>query len=253
MDIFRYDFGYAWPWTYGHLIASVVFCLLAWLAQGRKWPRSVISILILSACWGVVGFGVVQFALHANLPLHLPTERFFTQGRGRILDAGAGSGRSTLMVLLARPESSVVALDLYNGCCGIPDNTPARLTANAQLAGVGGRLEVKVGDMRLMPFVSGSMDAAVSAFAIDHLDRKGIEMSLFEVARVLRPGGEFLLMVINNDAWIRTAYPFLIHHGYFGPKTNPERWENLLRNAGFEITESGTRPATLYLLASKRR
>ena len=25
MDFFRYDFDYSWPWTYGHLIAAIVF------------------------------------------------------------------------------------------------------------------------------------------------------------------------------------------------------------------------------------
>ena len=29
MDFFRYDFDYSWPWTYGHLIASVLFAGLA--------------------------------------------------------------------------------------------------------------------------------------------------------------------------------------------------------------------------------
>ena len=29
LDFFRYDFDYAWPWTYGHLIAAVAFAMLA--------------------------------------------------------------------------------------------------------------------------------------------------------------------------------------------------------------------------------
>ena len=33
MDFFRYDFDYAWPWTYGHLIAAALFFLLAWLTR----------------------------------------------------------------------------------------------------------------------------------------------------------------------------------------------------------------------------
>ena len=71
-----------------------------------------------------------------NLPLELPTERFPRgTGRGTVLDAGAGSGRSSLMVLLERPESRVLALDLYEGYFGIDDNNPDRLLANAAKAG----------------------------------------------------------------------------------------------------------------------
>lgn len=25
MDVFRYDFDYTWPWTYGHVLAAAVF------------------------------------------------------------------------------------------------------------------------------------------------------------------------------------------------------------------------------------
>ena len=28
LDAFIYDFGYAWPWRYGHFIAAIAFVLL---------------------------------------------------------------------------------------------------------------------------------------------------------------------------------------------------------------------------------
>jgi len=42
----------------------------------------------------------------------------------------------------------------------------------------------------------------VSAAAIDHLNREGVERTLAEVSRVLRPDGQFLLMVVNPDVWV---------------------------------------------------
>lgn len=129
MDVFRYDFGYAWPWNYGHLVAVVAFGVLAMFAWRRGLPRWIGVLSLGVAVWGVVGLLIVQLVVRMNLPLELPTERFLTEASGHVLDAGAGSGRATLMVLLSRPNSRVLALDLYEGGFGIPDNSPERLFA----------------------------------------------------------------------------------------------------------------------------
>ncbi len=251
MNPFAYDFGYGWAWNYGHVIPVLVFGGLAALAWKRGWPRWTAFLSAGIAAWGMVGLLIVQMVMRLNLPLQLPTDQFLADGAGLVLDAGAGSGRSSLMVLLERPDSRVIALDLYEGYFGIPDNTPKRLLANAARAGVGDRVQAQVGDMRAMPLGDASVDAAVSAYAIDHLNREGVERSLAEIERVLRPGGQFLLMVINPDVWVRVAYPFFVHHGYFGGKTDHERWRSRLTEAGFEILEQGTSPGTLHFLVRK--
>ena len=251
MNIFKYDFGYAWIWNYGHLIPIIIFTVIGLLAWKFKWSRWIKGVSIFIVLWAAVALVIVQYILCFNLPPKLPTNKFLTGGSGNVLDAGAGSGRSALMVLLGRPESHVVAMDFYKGYYGIPDNTPERLLANARLAGVQDRVEVKVGDIREIPLANNSLDAAVSVAVIDHMGPEGIKKSLAEIRRVLRPRGEFLLMVINNDVWIRFTYPFLVHHGYFGPKTSAAIWTGYLTGAGFNIVEQGTKPVTLYFLVSK--
>ncbi len=251
MNLFQYDFGYGFLWNYGHLLAIVPFGVLAGLAWKLRWPRWIGVVSLVLAAWGVAGLLIVQFAMRLNLPLALPTQQFLAQGTGRVLDGGAGSGRASLMVLLERPRAEVLAVDLYEGYFGIGDNTPQRLLRNAARAGVEDRVNAQVGDLTDLPFEDGSFDAVVSAFVIDHLDRDGVERSLAEIARVLRPEGGFLLMVINPDLWIRVAYPFFVHHGYFGGRTNHERWRSRLENAGLRVVEMDTTPGTLYLLARK--
>jgi SAM-dependent methyltransferase len=252
MDVFRYDFDYTWPWTFGHLIVTAVFALLTVLVWRAGWPRWAAAATSALAVWALTGAFVVHGPMRFNRPMDLPTERFLASGSGRVLDAGAGSGRSALMVLLERPEATVVALDLFLEGYGIGENTPDRLRANARVAGVESRLEIQTGDLREMPLASGSVDAAVSAYAIDHLDGEGIRRSLAEVSRVLRPGGEFLLMVIHPDGWTRLAFPLFGAHGYFGGRGAAERWRAALVEAGFEVLEEGTAPATLYLLVRSR-
>jgi SAM-dependent methyltransferase len=250
MDFFRYDFDYAWPWTYGHLIAAAAFAGMAWIGHFLRW-RWVTFVAGALAVWGVCGAAIIHGPLRFSRPVALPTERFLPSGSGRVLDAGAGSGRSSLMVLLARPRASVVALDRFSGYYGIVDNTPDRLRANAHAAGADARLEVEVGDMRDMPFEDAAFDGVVSVAAIDHLNKDGVERTLAEVTRVLRPDGQFLLMVVNPDLWTKVALPFLHGHGYFGARAFPDRWRSQLTAAGLRVIEEGTQPATLYFLSDK--
>ncbi len=251
MNVFQYEFGYGWLWNYGHLLAVLPFGALGVLAWRLGWPRWVGVVSATVGAWGIAGLLIVQFAMRMNLPLELPTQQFLAKGSGRVLsvlDGGAGSGRSSIGLLLARPQTRAVAADLYDGYFGIAENTPNRLLANAAKAGVEDRIEARVADLRELPFEDGSFDAAISAYVIDHLDKEGVERSLAELARVLRPQGELLVMVVNPDLWIRVAYPFFVHHGYFGGRTNHERWRSRLENAGLEVIEMGTVPGTLYLL-----
>jgi len=246
-----YDFGYSWPWTHGHLVPAALFGLLALLAWRLKWRPWIAILAGVLALWALAAFLIVQFAFRINLPLELPAQSFLASGSGTVLDAGAGSGRSALMVLQARPQARVVALDIFSASY-IDGNSPEKLHRNTRAAGVDDRVETHTGDMRSMPFHSSSFDAAVSAYAIDHLRKDGIVKSLAEVERVIRPGGEFLLMVMNSDAWVRFAYPLMHAHIYIGHSPAADRWRSFLTEARFEIVEEGTKPATLYFLCRKR-
>jgi SAM-dependent methyltransferase len=144
-----------------------------------------------------------------------------------------------------------MAVDIYSGFYGIVENTPARLLTNARIGGVADRIDVQTADMRKLPFPDSSYDAAVSTYAIDHLRRDDIPVALNEVARVLKPGGEFLLGIVNQDFWVRFSMP-IPHFGLAAHRPpDRDRWRGLLVGSGFEVLEEGTSPATLYWVARK--
>jgi ubiquinone/menaquinone biosynthesis C-methylase UbiE len=250
MDMFTsYDFGYSWPITYGHLVPLTAAVAVAALAAWCRWPRLVTVLAGLVGLWSLAGFLVVQLLFGLTSPMAMPTDRFLASGAGRVLDAGAGSGRAGVGVLIARPKATVTALDIYSGYWGIDDNTPERFMANAHAAGAGDRAAARTGDVREMPFGDAEFDAVISSYAIDHLSRQGTVKAMAEVHRVLRPGGEFLLMIVNSADWLlRLMAPPLAHH----PRQNPSRWRQLIEDAGLTLEEDGTTTGTFYFYAVKK-
>jgi len=250
---FRYDFGYSWPLTLGHLLVFAAALALAAIAAWRGWRPWLVGVFAVVAGWGLAGTVAMHHAIQINAPVRMPTPAFLTSGSGRVLDLGAGSGRATVGLLLARPNVRVTAVDLYQGYYGIDDNTAERLRRNAATAGVGDRVEVRTADMRQLPFDDGEFDAAMSVAAIDHLRWPDVEQAMREAARVLRPGGEFLVVSLNVDLWVRTAVPLPMHgHGYWGRSPDRERWRQAFARSGFDVKEVGTGPATLYWLVTRR-
>jgi SAM-dependent methyltransferase len=246
------DFGYPWWLSYGHLVLAAIVLSFWLLGRARRWPRLLLFCLAGLTLWSTAAFAVARFGLDVNGRLPLPTEAFLRARSGKVLDLGAGTGRSTIMVLEARPQTSVVALDLfaesYVRHFGPGLSGQERLRANLRAAGVENRATIVAADMRRLPFEPASFDAIVSSYAIDHLNRQGIDESLREASRVLKPGGEFLLMVIGKDPWLKFAFgPLLLHSGTRGG----DWWAEHLSNTGFQVVEQGTRPGTLYVLARK--
>jgi SAM-dependent methyltransferase len=246
---FTYEFGYSWPITWGLLVPLALCGGLAALGIWLKWRRWLVIGSSLLAIWAVAGLVITHFLFRLSFPLELPTQQFLSSGTGRVVDIGAGSGRAAIGLLLAKPRVTVTAIDIYRGYYGIDDNTPERFMRNARIAGVADRADAKVGDARELPLETGAYDGAISLAAIDHIRRADIPKALVEAARVLKPRGEFLLMVVNVDHWAMFASPYALGHH---PRADANRWRAMLEAAGFDIVEQGTQPAVLYFLTRKR-
>lgn len=244
---FTYEFGYSWPVTWLPAVPLAVFGILTAVSYWLGWRAWITIASGLLAAWAIAALIVLHGFIRINMPMELPTGSFMASGGGEVLDVGAGSGRFTVGALLARPDIRVTAVDLYDGYWGIDDNTPDRLMRNARIAGVDDRASARVGDARALPAPDEAYDGVISSYAIDHLRRDEIPTALAEAKRVLKPGGEFLLAVVNVDWWVLLTSPPIAHH----PPADPARWQRLLEEAGFTIEEQGTRPGTLYFLVRK--
>jgi SAM-dependent methyltransferase len=246
------DFGYPWWLNYGHLALFGVLLATAIAARAAGASRWVMMLLGALCLWaGSVALLVQLFGINHVPPL--PTQAFLSSGTGRVLDLGAGTGRSSIMVLRERPRATLVASDLFGtsftqhfGRGGRPQD---RLLANLKAAGVDGRATIETADMLKLPFPDRAFDAIVSAYAMDHLGRNGARTALAEAHRVLKPGGDFLLILVANDKWAKLAFgPLLSHGGTYGP----DWWRDAVVKAGFDVREEGARPVTTYFLLTGR-
>ena len=246
------DFGYPWWLSYGHLPVLAGAASMLLLGYARKWSRWPMLFLGAIVLWSGAAFLVERFLIDVNGRAALPTQSFLRSGAGRVLDIGAGTGRSSIMVLQSRPQATLVALDLFGESFeqhfGRSESPQQRLLANLKAAGVEERATIASADMRKLPFEPAAFDAIVSAYAMDHLNHQGSDQSLAEAARVIKPGGDFLLMLIANEPWAKFTFgPLMAHGGTRGP----DWWTAHVQGAGFQIVEEGTRPLTLYLLARR--
>ncbi|MBM3785524.1 MAG: class I SAM-dependent methyltransferase [Acidobacteria bacterium] len=244
------DFGYPWWLHYGHLTIASLAGLFLYKGPKARWAR---CLLFGIAAWALLCFMLIQFGARIDSVAELPTGNFLASNQGKVLDLGAGTGRSAIMVLRARPGVTVVALDLFGESFdmhfGRGPDPQQLLRANLKAAGVEERTSIVAADMRKLPFENASFEGIVSAFAVDHLNREGVGQTLAESARVLKPNGEFLLIVTNGrDPWARFAFGPLLAHGGFRAS---EWWEARLRESGLQVAEKGTSPPAFYFVAKR--
>ncbi len=107
----------------------------------------------------------------------------------RILELGTGTGETASRLLAHHPRASLIGIDGSEAMLA-----SARSTLPAE------RVELRLGRLQ-DPLPSGPFDLVASALAIHHLDERE-KQELFErIARVLAPGGSFVLadVVVPED------------------------------------------------------
>ena len=102
-------------------------------------------------------------------------------------------------------------------------------------------------DVRCLPFSQGSFDGIISNSTLDHFkSHDEILISLRELYRVLRPGGQLILtldnlanpiVLLRNGLPFRLLYRLKIIPYYVGVTLGPYRLQHLLKEAGFKVLE----------------
>jgi ubiquinone/menaquinone biosynthesis C-methylase UbiE len=148
-------------------------------------------------------------ALHTRLHDSLATTR------GRVLDAGCGTGGFLTTLRTARPDLTRFGVEW--------DSNAARRAQQKSKAAI------TRGSVNALPFADDSFDAAVSADVLCHA-AVDPAAALTELKRVLRPGGR---LVLNMPAyqWMLSAHDRRVHNVR---RLTVAGTDTMLRQAGFK-------------------
>ena len=111
----------------------------------------------------------------------------------QVLEIATGSGEMFRRLVRANPEGKTFGLDLS-------PNMAARTQRRARKEFPSAEAHCGAVDVRSMPFRNASFDAVVCCYLLELLGQDDIRLTLREIARVLRPGGKFSLVVIGQNA-----------------------------------------------------
>ena len=109
---------------------------------------------------------------------------------GVAVDLGCGPGLLAVKLAQMAPGLHVTGVDLS------PEML-AQGEEHAASAGLRGRVDFRLGDAAQIPFADGSVDLVVSTLSLHHWSDPVAVLD--EIARVLRPGGAFLVADLRRD------------------------------------------------------
>jgi ubiquinone/menaquinone biosynthesis C-methylase UbiE len=149
------------------------------------------------------------------------------QGSERVLDIACGTGELESLLLSRWSDLPIVGVDISQG-----------MLRQAAAKVRRGRVFWVQADASHLPFLDEAFDRAVCANSF-HYFHSPVQ-ALHEIHRVLRPGGQFLLVDWCDDylscklcsMWLRWTEP-----AFFKAYTIQD-CRTLLRQAGFEVTEA---------------
>ena len=121
-------------------------------------------------------------------------------GGAHVLEVGCGEGAGAQTLLTRFGAARVTAIDL----------DPAQVRrAERRLRGES-RAEVQLGDVTALPVPDASVDAVADFGIVHHVP--DWRSAISEVARVLKPGGQFVFEEVTSHALDRATYRLLFEH-----------------------------------------
>ena len=118
----------------------------------------------------------------------------------RLLDVGAGQGFSSAYLSRSLPDALVISVDVTLECLK-PDQLETGPRPPAFVQATAPRL----------PLADSSLDAVLAVMTFHCLPEP--EQVMAEAARVLRPGGTFLLADVDGEHWMARPFEWVEHLG----------------------------------------
>jgi ubiquinone/menaquinone biosynthesis C-methylase UbiE len=173
----------------GGLVTALL--LAAWQVYRRRPLEHIVSLEAVDDPEAARAFNRVSRIPHFRLIRWAVARRAAAmKPAGLAVDLGCGPGYLVLKLARTAPGLHVTGIDLA-------EEMLVEAETQARLSGLEDRVAFKKGDAAQIPFPDGSLDLVVSTGSLHHWgDPVG---ALDEIARVVRPGGSFLVFDLRRD------------------------------------------------------
>ncbi|HEY7835420.1 MAG TPA: class I SAM-dependent methyltransferase [Ktedonobacterales bacterium] len=183
--------------------------LFVWLLRGSLL-LGIIAIIV-GVYFLLNALGMIRYSRRGKLRVRdsaLSLVRW--RGEEQVLDVGCGRGLLLAGAAHHLTTGRAVGVDRWiRGA--LSGNGPEAARRNAALEGVADRVTILDGDARELPFAENTFDVVVSNFVIHDMDsRTDRERMLQEIVRVLKPGGQLMLV---DFIFTSAATQWLRRHG----------------------------------------
>jgi len=188
----RGSYGIDAPYGPAFMAIMVVVEFTLAVLSGKALP--LLAGLFILAIFGLYLHGTLRgkFLLWAAL-----LDQLRLRGDERILDIGCGRGAVLPMAAQHLTTGRAVGVDLWRST-DQSGNSAEATQRNAVAEGVANRIELHTGDMMALPFEDNSFDLVLSSLAVHNISgRAGREKAISEAVRVLRPGGQLMIVDVR--------------------------------------------------------
>ena len=179
-----------WSWLTGGFVLGAAAAAAWRLYDGRSRER-IAGMVGMEDPEAARAYGQIAARPQMRLIRRFAARRAIAlKSSGKAIDLGCGPGYLAIELARWAPGLRITGVDLS-------DEMLAQGGANAVQAGMEGRVAFRKGDAGRIPFADGSLDLVVSTLSLHHWDDP--VAVLREVARVLRPGGAFMIFDLRRD------------------------------------------------------
>lgn len=230
----KYDFGGSnifenVPWILG-LICSVASIVLFFNFKSSYLQILLLPLVLLSANLFIGSIVARNFTSEDNTTL--PFVDLFSSDQDLILDAGCGSGRTTVELSKVAKNGKIVALDIFDPNA---DEISSRnlLEENIKIANISEIVKIVEGDVTDLQFQDNTFDAVTCSLLLNNLGKSKLR-GLKELYRVLKPKRKLLVVLPSLS-----LHTFAIMSMLSLMLTSNGTWRSLFEQAGFQLVDEG--------------
>jgi SAM-dependent methyltransferase len=241
-----YDFGWGFAWRRGFLIGGILFLTLSIGTLITNKSLYIISgLFFLVALQLFMGDLALRYIHKIDAELVLPYVNWLTSDEDLVLDAGCGSGRTSIAVSKILKNGRIIAVDKFDAPY-IGDGGRRLLEQNLKVANIRDTVDIQTHDITNMKFENEVFDAAVSSYVLDHMGNDQLK-GLKEINRVLKKNGKLLMMIMLPNYFTMMMFNIISVLRL----TSHKKWNQLIKEANFKCIDDGDINGGHYFLLRK--